>query len=143
MKKARVPPTSSRAPSDSTPAVSYLIFPSQGTREAAAREVEGYVAKAQEAYDTAKKVCPRLDPNALKVGQDGYFADEYYRPIGFRVYQVIDANAVLLAYGGKPFWLDQRGHDLVDDATFTSTVRWEVARTRQYRTRDGDKTCMC
>ena len=119
----------------------YLTFPSEGTKEAAAREVEAYVAKAQEVYDKARKACPRLEPTALKVGQDGYFADEYYRPIAFRIYQVIDADAVLLAYGGRLFWLDQRGHHLVDDAAFTSTARWEVPRTRQYRTRRGeDKT---
>lgn len=116
----------------------YLTFPSEGTKEAAAREVEAYVAKAQEVYDTVRKACPRLEPAALKVGQDGYFADEYYRPVAFRVYQVIDADAVLLAYGGKLFWLDQRGHGLVDDAVFTSTARWEVAGTRQYRARGGE-----
>ena len=116
----------------------YLTFPSEGIKDAAAEEVEAYVAKAQEAYDKARKTCPRLEPAALKVGQDGYFADEYYRPIAFRIYQVIDADAALLAYGGRLFWLDQRGHNLADDAVFTSTARWEVPRTRQYRTRAGE-----
>ncbi|HVK13109.1 MAG TPA: hypothetical protein VM597_30430 [Gemmataceae bacterium] len=116
----------------------YLTFPSEGTKETAAREVEAYVAKAKEAYDKVRKASPRLELAALKVGQDGYFADEYYRPIAFRVFQVIDADAVLLAHGGKLFWLDQRGHGLVDDATFTSTARWEVAGTRQYRARGGE-----
>jgi hypothetical protein len=116
----------------------YLTFPSEGTREAAARDVEAYVAKAQEAYDTARKACPRLEPAAMEVGQTGYFADEYYRPVAFRIYQVIDADAVLLTYGGKVFWLDQRGHNLVDDAAFTSTARWGVSGTRQYRTRAGE-----
>jgi len=116
----------------------YLTFPSAGTRDAAVKEVEAYIDRAQETYDWARKDCPRLDPNTLKVGQTGYIADEFYRPIVFRVYQVIDANAVLLAHGGKLFWLDQRGHNLVDDAVFTSPARWEVPHTRQYRTRDGD-----
>ena len=53
---------------------------------------------------------------------------------------MVDANAVLLA-GGRLCWLDQAGHHLADDATFTSTARWQVPRTRQYRTRRGeDKT---
>jgi hypothetical protein len=116
----------------------YLTFPSEGTKAMAAKEVDAYVAKAQEDYDKVRKACPRLEPAALKVGQDGYFADEYYRPIAFRVYQVIDADAVLLAYGGRLFWLDQKGHNLVDDAVFTSTGRWEVARTRQYRAKGGE-----
>jgi hypothetical protein len=116
----------------------YLTFPSEGTKEMAAREVEAHVATAHEAYDPARKACPRLEPSALKVGQDGYFADEYYRPIAFRVDRVIDADAVLLAYGGKLFWLDRRSHNLVDDATFTSTARWQVAGTRRYRARGGE-----
>jgi hypothetical protein len=115
-----------------------LTFPSEGIKGAAAEEVEAYVAKAQEVYDAVRKACPRLEPNTLKVGQDGYFADESYRPVAFRVDRVIDADAALLAYGGKVFWLDQRGHGLVDDSVFTSTARWEVAGARQYRTRAGD-----
>jgi hypothetical protein len=36
---------------------------------------------------------------------------------------VIDADAALLSRGGKLYWLDRAGHNLADDATFTSTAR--------------------
>jgi hypothetical protein len=36
----------------------YLTFPSPGAK-AAAKEVEAYVARAQEAYDRTRKDCPR------------------------------------------------------------------------------------
>ena len=106
------------------------------------QEAKLTLERAEDALETAKKYAksfaePRFLPSALGVGDVAMLGDGNGGIAVFKIFQVIDKENCLVAFGSELYWCQMRTKGLADGDPIMFQDIVECTGTKQYRTALG------